>query len=106
MSTVISFAITDQDLRALEDASRREGVDLLKEASKLFALGLKANQLLEEGSATTGSSTGGDVVAAFELNGADKNAAAFQSLVTSKDFRSSFMKRVIDDQKRAQSLAR
>lgn len=68
MSTVISFAITDQELRTLEDASRREGVDLLKEASKLFALGLKANQLLEKDSATTGSSTGDDVVAAFERN--------------------------------------
>lgn len=104
MSKVISFTVSENEMRDLEAASRREGVDLLKEAAKLFSLGLETDKTLHD--KTVARLDTEQEVMAFETNGAASNASEFQALVASKDFKSTFKKIVQADKDRAKAMTR
>lgn len=115
MPNVISFTISDHEMHALEAASRRDGIDLLKEASKLFLLGVRAHQLLQtkpelnEANAlealVTSDISRESLIAAFEANGAAQNASNFAKCVAAADFKASFKSQVKASQDRAQGRA-
>lgn len=113
MPNVISFTISDHEMSALEAASRRDGIDLLKEASNLFLLGVRAYQLLQAKSGLndanaleavlTNEVSRESLLEAFEANGAAQNAALFANCVGSSDFKARFRSHVKANQDRAQA---
>lgn len=124
MSKVISFTVSENEMQALEAASRREGVDLLKEAAKLFSLGIEADKILHDQTVESlaqqtveslaqllhktriNETDPKQEVMAFEANGAANNASEFQDLVASKDFKSTFKTIVKADKDRAKAMTR
>lgn len=111
MSKTISFVITEMDHSLLEEASAREGVNLVEEAAKVFARGLRATHLLRAEQVvvldemlreeTAERSRAAENILKFETNGAAANAQAFQTMVESDDFKNEFRKLVQANKDRA-----
>jgi F0F1-type ATP synthase alpha subunit len=112
MDKVISISISEHDHRALEAASKRDGVDILEQAAKMLARGLGITELLPQKQVQALDDmvqrpstviSQADAIAAFERKGSIANALELRDFVESEEFQNAFRQRVLADQAKAKA---